>query len=264
MAGASLLRVDGLTMQYAEGGGVSEISFEVCDGEIVGLLGPNGSGKSTTLHCIIGINEVPVGSVTLLDLPHHLPAAKNVFGFLPDDLPLPESLRMPEIFALNRRLRPGFDEGMATELVNLLGLAGHTEKYIGQYSHGMKRKLQLVTALAHRPRLLILDEPLRGLDPEAALLLRAILEFFSENGGGVLVATHDLLAAEQYCQRIVVLREGNCVAAGRPTELLRESGARSLEEYFVQVTGIAARVNTSRAAVRRIFMRPAFEDSMDK
>lgn len=261
MAGTSLLRVDELTKRYAEGGGVFGLSFEVSAGEIVGLLGPNGSGKSTTLHCITGINEVPAGSISLLGIPHDKPRAKDVFGFLPDDLPLPESLRMKEIFALNRRLRPRFDDDLAAELVELLGLAGHAGKYLGQYSHGMKRKLQLATVLAHRPRLLILDEPLRGLDPEASILLRAVLGCFTENGGGALVATHDLLAAEQYCQRVVVLREGRCVVSGSPQSLLADSGASSLEEFFVEVTGISARVESARAAVRHIIAEKAVQFS---
>jgi ABC-2 type transport system ATP-binding protein len=261
MAGTSLLRVDALTRRYPEGGGVSDLSFEVCAGEIVGLLGPNGAGKSTTLHCITGIDEVPAGSVTFLGLSRDDPYTKDVFGFLPDDLPLPESLRMKELLALNRRLRSTFDDELATELLDLLDLTGHAGKYLGQYSHGMKRKLQLVATLAHRPRLLIMDEPLLGLDPEAAILVRAVLEFFTENGGGVLVATHDLLAAERYCHRVVVLRDGRCVAAGSPSMLLAGSGSKSLEEFFIEITGISARVAAARTAVRRVITRTIFERS---
>jgi len=171
---------------------------------------------------------------------------------VPDDLPLAESLRSPEVMTLHGRLRPRFDHALAEDLLDLVGLSGHRDKYVGEYSHGMKRKLQLVIALAHGPRLLIMDEPMRGLDPEAAIIVSTILETFREQGGGVLVATHDLLAAERYCDRVVILRQGRTIASGQPSQLIDRGGVDTLEELFVQVTGLGEQMAVKQAQLRQM------------
>lgn len=246
----SILRVEGLTKRYGPNIGVEGVSFEVDAGEIVGLLGPNGSGKSTTLHCLTGILAPTTGTVEVMGVDHERPAAKDGFGFVPDDLPLPEALRSPEVMALHRRLRTRFDHDLAEDLLELVGLADERDKYVGEYSHGMKRKLQLVIALAHGPRLLIMDEPMRGLDPEASIIVSTLLETFREQGGGVLVATHDLLAAEHYCDRVVILTRGRMITSGQPAELIDDAGVESLEELFVQVTGLAEQMADKQAELR--------------
>ena len=117
-------------------------------------------------------------------------------------------------------------------------LADHLDKYVGDYSHGMKRKLQLVLATAHRPRLLVLDEPLRGLDPEAAILMNTVIERTAGAGNGVLIATHDLFAAERGCDEVVIVSEGRVVTQGAPAELLERHRAANLEALFLALTGI--------------------------
>lgn len=248
----SLLEVEHLEKRYGPDTVVADLTFEVCRGEIVGLLGPNGSGKSTTLHCITDIIEPTSGAVLLDGVPHHDRAAKNVFGFLPDDLALPESLRIEEILTLHRRLRPDFDDELAQALIGLVGLDDQRHKYLAHYSHGMRRKLQLVTALAHHPRLLVLDEPMRGLDPEASILMSSLLDAFRSQGGGVLAATHDLLAAERYCDRVVVLAHGRAIADGPPKELVATAGVASLEQFFVRVTGLEPGMAAAQELVRRL------------
>lgn len=244
-----LLEVSGLTKTYRGGGGISQVSLTVRAGEICGLLGPNGAGKSTTLHCISGLVEPTTGRVLVGDDPIESEYAKDQFGFIPDDLPLPESLRFGEILAMHRRLRKEFDDELAGHLTEALGLAEHRRKYVGEYSHGMKKKLQLVVALAHRPRLLIMDEPMRGLDPEAGILLRDILDAFVAQGGGALISTHDLLAAESYCQRVVVINNGRLVGQGELPELLVSSGAVSLEQYFIRTADLEDRIEATRASI---------------
>lgn len=249
---ATILRVDDLTKRYGRHAGVAGVSFAVGAGEIVGLLGPNGSGKSTTLHCLTGILSPTSGTVEIAGVDHERPAAKDGFGFLPDDLPMPESLRAMEVLALHRRLRSRFDRELAEDLLELVGLADQRQKYVGEYSHGMKRKLQIVIALAHRPRLLIMDEPMRGLDPEAGIIVNTLLETFREQGGAALVATHDLLAAEHYCDRVVILTNGSVIASGEPADLINEAGVTTLEELFVQVTGLEQQMADKRADLRQI------------
>ena len=232
------LAVAGLTKDYGTRHGVQDLDFTVRAGEVTGLLGPNGSGKSTTIHCISGFIRPTSGTVKICGLSHDDVEAKDRFGFFPDDLPVPEALTARELLDFHRRLRPLFHDETAAGLADLLGLTPHLEKYVGDYSHGMKRKLQLVLALSHRPDLLILDEPMRGLDPEAGLLMNSLLRTFTREGGAILIATHDLLAAERFCDSVVILAEGRKVAAGHPGELIRESGAASLEELFVHATGL--------------------------
>jgi ABC-2 type transport system ATP-binding protein len=233
-----VLEVTGLTKSYDRSTGIFDLSFDVHEREIVGLLGPNGSGKSTTLHCLTGILQETAGTILVAGFSHRQAQAKNAFGFLPDDLPLPGSLKMREFQVFHRRLRPGFDGDLADFLIDLLGLKAHADKYIGDYSHGMKRKLQLAIALAHRPKLLILDEPMRGLDPVAAIIVRTLLDIFTSQGGAVLVATHDLRAAQEYCNQVVILAGGRTIAQGSPNELAAEAGVQTLEQYFIRVTGV--------------------------
>ena len=253
----NLLTVENLRKTYGGARAVEHVAFGVRAGEVVGLLGPNGAGKSTTLHCITGIIEPSGGSVSLCNMPADDPRAKDMFGLLPDDLPLPASLRASEVLALHRKLRPRFDQELADELLGLVGLSNELTKPVGDYSHGMKRKLHLVAALAHHPRLLILDEPLRGLDPEAAILIRTMMETFKEQGGGVLFATHDLLAAEHFCDRVVIMADGSAIASGAPDELMKRSNTISLEQFFVQVTGLIGRIAESEETVRHLSLAGA-------
>ncbi|MBK8446977.1 MAG: ABC transporter ATP-binding protein [Micropruina sp.] len=232
------LTVHGLTKLYGTRAGIAEASFEVRPGEIVGLLGPNGCGKSTTLHCITDYHNATSGEVLIAGHPHDRPSAKSRLGFLPDDLPLPESLSGRELLMLHAHLRPGLQLDTAYDLLEVFDLMDHLDRYVGDYSHGMKRKLQLVLALAHRPTLLVLDEPLRGLDPEAAILTSTVISSFAGSAGGVLIATHDLAEAERTCDSVVIVSQGRVVAQGAPADLKSEHGASSLEDVFLTLTGI--------------------------
>ena len=243
------LTVRGLTKLYGTRAGIAEASFEVRPGEIVGLLGPNGCGKSTTLHCITDYHSATSGEVSIAGHPHDQPSAKDRLGFLPDDLPLPESLSGRELLMLHAHLRAGLQLDTAYDLLEVFDLMDHLDRYVGDYSHGMKRKLQLVLALAHRPTLLVLDEPLRGLDPEAAILTNTVISSFAGSDGGVLIATHDLAEAERTCDSVVIVSQGQVVAQGAPADLKREHDAPSLEDVFLTLTGIR---NGLAAKLRRL------------
>ncbi len=248
-----LLEVEGLSRAYRGVTAVADVSFEVRSGQVVGLLGPNGSGKSTTLHSITGIIEPGPNTHIRIDGDEHTSSrAKNALGFVPDDLPLPGNLTGREFLALHRRIRATYDDHLASELLDMVGLTPSLRKLVGEYSHGMRKKLQLVTALAHRPRFLVLDEPMRGLDPEAGLLMREVIEEFRRNNGAVLVATHDLDGAESYCDWVVVLSDGEVVASGVPSVLVAAAGVQDLEQFFLGVTGLAAAVPRVRAALANL------------
>ena len=247
------LMVEGLVKRFGDRRVVNSVSLHVRPGEITGLLGPNGSGKSTTLHCMTGLYHPSAGTIRFAGIPSELPAAKEEFGFFPDDIPYPASLTARETIAFHRRLRPVFDDRFVLRLVDVLGLGEHLDKQVGDYSHGMRRKLQLVLALAHHPRCLLLDEPLRGLDPEAAELMNAVLDQFRAEGGGVLLATHDLHAAERFCDEVVILSEGAVVAQGAPAAIVARTGTSSLPEAFVALTGLRDRVQRARHDIEALF-----------
>jgi ABC-2 type transport system ATP-binding protein len=216
---------------------VRELSFALSPGEVFGLLGPNGSGKSTTLHILTGLLAASRGLVTINGADIQDKESRRWIGFAPDDLPLPTSLTGSEYLQLHHRLRRRDDQRTAAELGDVLGLTKALGRSISDYSHGMKRKLQLIVAVMHSPRLLVLDEPFRGLDPEAAAVLRELLTVFAAAGGAVLIATHDMLRAEQDCDRVLILHQGEQAALGSPHSL-RESfgGLSTLEDVFLHAT----------------------------
>lgn len=219
------------------------------------LLGPNGSGKSTTLHILTGLLDASRGSVEVNGVPIEDKESRQWIGFAPDDLPLPSSLTGTEYLDLHHRLRKRDDREVADQLADVLGLEEALGRSISGYSHGMKRKLQLIAAVMHSPELLILDESFRGLDPEAAAVLRDLLGMFARAGGSVLIATHDMLRAELDCDRVMILHNGEQAALGSPSGL-REAygGPASLEAVFLQATKLnefqAQRREQLQAALR--------------
>lgn len=230
-------RAEGIGKDYGSVQAVRDVSFDLFPGEVFGLLGPNGSGKSTTLHILTGLLEASTGSVEINGIPIQDKRSRNLIGFAPDDLPLPMSLTGREYLDLHHRLRKRDDRGVAAQLSDVLGLTGALRRSISEYSHGMKRKLQLIAAVMHSPSLLILDEPFRGLDPEAASVLRELIGMFAESGGAVLIATHDMLRAELDCGRVLILHQGEQAALGSPAGLRHEFGdLDTLEAVFLHAT----------------------------
>ena len=249
-----ILDAHALTKRYRRTTVLDDVSITIEAGTIHGLLGPNGSGKTTCLHLVTGLLEPDGGTVLVGGLAVEAPASRRLFGFAPDDLPLPESLTGREYLAVHDALRRRDDRQRAAELGELLLIDDALDRPVGDYSHGMRRKLQLVAALMHDPRLLVLDEPFRGLDPEAAVGLRALLLAFARSGRAVLVATHDLLRAERDCDAVTILDRGSVVASGPPARLrAAHPTASSLDEVFLEVTG-----RTSAAARRLERLESAF------
>jgi ABC-2 type transport system ATP-binding protein len=251
LPGAVALEVKRLVKRYGSILAVDQVSFQVQKGQICGLLGPNGSGKSSLLHMITGVVKVTSGSIIIGGAEHSTVEAKRFFGFAPDDLALPGHLTGAEYLDLPRRLQRNWDPRIAAELIDILDLGADLGKLVVEYSHGMKRKIQIVAAVSHRPRLLILDEPYRGLDPAAALAVRTLVAAYTEQGGAVLLATHDLAAAETFCDKATILNEGQIVIDGYTHELMRHRGG-SLEEIFLDVTGLKTRVNVVDRRLRAL------------
>lgn len=242
------LTVTRLTSGYRRGSDVvKDVSMRATAGRITALVGPNGSGKSTLLHTVLGMIRPRDGEV-LLDGTPMVDQMSSRVGFCADDLPVPElltGLEYVETMALLRSV--AVDRAEILEYFAALRMADAAGDLVGSYSHGMKRKVQLVANVLHRPSLLILDEPFRGLDPETAALLRRVLTETAANGRAILVSTHDLGAVESFCHDVVVLSQGQVVLDDR-VETLRAAAQGSdtfLEDAFLDVTGLRDNVEES-------------------
>jgi ABC-2 type transport system ATP-binding protein len=236
-----MLVVAGLQKRYRDVVAVADVSFEVLPGQIYGLLGPNGAGKSTTVNCITGAVIPDAGSIRLGGHPADSVEAKNMLGFVPDDLPLPEMLTGREYLRFVTRIYQTEDWHRVETMTELLGIANALDRLIREYSRGMHKKLQIVAALAHDPACLILDEPFRGLDPEALMILGELLESRRRRGLCALIATHELSAAARMCDKVGIVAFGELKIEGAPSELTERYEGRSLEDIYMEVSGLLQR-----------------------
>jgi ABC-2 type transport system ATP-binding protein len=215
---------------------------------LFGLLGPNGAGKTTTLRMAAGILQptagtVLIGGVSLADDPV---AAKSKLGFIPDRPFIYEKLTGTEFLRFVAGL---YGQGGAVidrrgeELLALFDLAGWRNELVESYSHGMRQKLIIASAFVHRPEVIIVDEPMVGLDPKAARALKDLFRAYVARGNTIVMSTHTLEVAEAMCDRVAIVQRGKIAALGTMTDLRASTNADStLEEIFLRLTGeIAAR-----------------------
>ena len=233
-----MLNIKNLTKTYkGNGKGVKDLTISLSSGDIYGFIGHNGAGKTTTLKCIAGIHDFMDGDI-LVDghsVKKEPLVCKRIIAYIPDNPDLPEYLTgiqylnfisdIYEISQKDRKERIEFYAG-AFELIAPLG------DLISSYSHGMKQKLALISALIRKPKLLLLDEPFVGLDPKAAVILKGFMREVCDNGGAVFFSTHVLDVAEKLCNRIAIIKGGKLIASGETAEL---TGGESLEKIFLEV-----------------------------
>lgn len=235
-----------LSKTYGSFHAVRPLSLTVQRGEVFGFLGPNGAGKTTTIRMMMGILVPSGGRVTIAGLDCHTQRAEvqQRTGYLPDNPVFYDYLRGREILQFvaemhglpRREARRKADEALAA-----WGLGEVTEEFAVNYSMGMKKKLGLACALMHEPEVLILDEPINGLDPRAAREVQDRLRAIAERGCTIFVSTHLLDMAERLCTRVGIIDRGALVAAGTPADLRRHTGeAESLEDIFLRMTEHAA------------------------
>jgi len=235
-----VLDVDHLCRSYRGIPAVSDISFQVRPGEIVGFLGPNGAGKSTTVKVVTGLLRPNDGRVLFegRDIHADLLAWRATFGYIPEEAHLYTWMSATEYLQLVGRLR-GMGERVirqkAEGLLALLGLESWRFSPISVYSKGMRQRVLMAAALMHNPRMLILDEPLSGLDVLFSRLFRDLLHELATAGKAVLYISHVLEAVEQICDRVVVISQGRIVADASPAELTRLMELPSLEKVFAQL-----------------------------
>ena len=236
------LIVEALSKRFGSVQAVTGVSLEVRAGEIVGFLGANGAGKTTTLRCASGLLAHDAGRIVVAgaDLAREPLVAKARLGLVPDRPFLYERLSAREFLAFVAALYDlpaEASQRRAEELLSKLGLGSQADRTIEGYSLGMRQKTAVAAALLHSPPLLLLDEPLGGLDPMATRMLQELLREHARGGGGVLVSTHLLDVAERLCDRVVILRSGRVVAEGTLAELRGGRSERSLEDVFLELGG---------------------------
>jgi ABC-2 type transport system ATP-binding protein len=245
LAAGSALQVDGISKSFGPVQALSAVSFSVASGEIVGLLGPNGAGKSTTMRAILGLVRADTGEIRLFGRNVTVDPAetKRLVGYVPESPALYEFLTGAEYLDFVADMY-GLDPTMRAERIQqyLAGfeLTGHENSLISGYSQGMKQKVALIAALSHHPKLLLLDEPLNGLDPRSARITKDLLRNLAGHEHvAVLFSTHVLEIAQAICDRIVILDRGQVLASGTVSALRDRAGlsGRNLEEVFLALTG---------------------------
>jgi ABC-2 type transport system ATP-binding protein len=220
------------------------ISFRVGRGQVAGYVGPNGAGKTTTMRLLTGALLPDSGAVTVagIDVAKHPTEAKRRFGYVPEHGHLFESFTPEEYIAFVGRMH-GLDEPRITRrseaLLRFWGLTDTARQPMTGFSKGMKQKVLIGAALVHDPAVLLLDEPLNGLDAHAVLQMRALLRALAAAGRTVFYSSHLLDAVERVVDQVIVLRSGHVVRAGAPAEIVAGAGTESLEEAFAVLTETA-------------------------
>lgn len=237
----NLIELRGLSRDYGGRPAVRGISFEIPAGEVFGLLGPNGAGKSTTMKMLATLLR-PSGGVARI-AGHDLLTAPNevrrVIGYVPEGADLYETLTGLEFLDLVRDLhRVPADEARRrrNRLAEAFALNHDLGRALGEYSKGMKQKLLLIAALQHEPRVLLLDEPLDGLDVAAQEFLKELIRERAAQGNSIIYSSHILEVVEKVCDRIAILSQGQIAALGPPREMVEQSGEESLARLFLKIT----------------------------
>src|SRR5690242_17161677 len=230
----TLVETQELTKRYGSSRGIEDVTFEINEGEVFGFLGPNGAGKTTTIRTIMGLLRPTAGSAHIggLDCWEQSTDVKRLVGYLPGELSLDPNLTGGQILEYYGNLRGGVDQTYLKQLIARLGL-DPTRKF-RQYSSGNKRKIGIVQAFMHRPRLLILDEPTNGLDPLNQQEFDRMVKEVREDGRTVFLSSHILTEVEQTCTRVAIIREGRLVRVGGVAEL------KGLKRHEVTITFVGA------------------------
>ncbi|MFF2222893.1 ABC transporter ATP-binding protein [Streptomyces globisporus] len=240
------VRVQGLWKRFGEQVAVAGIDLELPAGKFIGLVGPNGAGKTTTLSMVTGLLRPDLGKIEVAghDVWTDPVEVKSRIGVLPEGLRLFERLSGRELLAYNGRLRglQGDEvDKRATQLLDVLDLAGSQHKLVVDYSTGMRKKIGLAAALLHNPEVLFLDEPFEGVDPVSAQTIRGVLERYTRSGATVVFSSHVMELVESLCDWVAVMAAGRIKAQGTLAEV--RGDAPSLQNAFLELVGAGGRDN---------------------
>jgi ABC-2 type transport system ATP-binding protein len=238
-----MITCDGLTKLYGEFTAVSELSFSLQSGEVLGLVGPNGAGKTTTLRCLAGIIPPSRGAVRVggHDIVRDAIAAKKQLAFFTDEPRLFDYLTVWQHLNFIARIYQVADyERIGRELLEELEIANKKDALPGELSRGMKQKLAIACGLLHSPRVIYFDEPLTGLDPIGIRRMKDSILKRAKDGAAIIISSHLLHLVEEICSRILILKNGQKIADGTLAEITQkfseQSGDASLEEIFFRAT----------------------------
>ncbi len=239
-----MIQVENLVKRYGKFTAVDGVNFDVPAGEIHGFLGPNGAGKTTTIRIIAGLLKPTSGRVAIggHDLAREAEAAKGALGFIPDRPFLYDKLTAGEFLRFHAGLYGLDGDGVETRFAELLGLFELTKwegELLESFSHGMKQRLVMCAAFLHRPRGVLVDEPMVGLDPRGARLIKDVFRQMAKKGVAILMSTHTLEVAQEMCDRISIILNGKIIARGTVDELRVASGGgdEALTPVFLRLTG---------------------------
>jgi ABC-2 type transport system ATP-binding protein len=245
-----VIEVSSLSKVYNTLAAVSDLSFCVQPGEILGLVGPNGAGKTTTLRCMVGIIPPTRGEITIYghSLGRDPIGAKRLISFMPDEPRLFDYLTVKEHLQFVARLYSVPDsEAGARKLLEEMELLDRSDSLPGELSRGMKQKLVIACGLLRSPKALLFDEPLTGLDPLGIRRMKSTILKRAREGASVIVSSHLLHLVEEICDRILILEKGRKVLHGTLAEISQGlpelQGEHNLEEIFLRVTGSADKIN---------------------
>jgi ABC-2 type transport system ATP-binding protein len=243
MNGKEMLKITDLKKDFGPVHAVDGVSFSVKAGEVFGLLGPNGAGKSTTIKLILGLIEPDAGNISVFGLDPQIDeiAVKSRIGYISEDPLIYKSLTPRELFnfiASIRHLSGEKHSKLLAEYLQSLNALEYYDRLIATLSHGNKQKLQVIAAILHSPDLLIMDEPLNGLDAKSVRVVKEIIKIHKERGGAVIFCTHILEVAQDLCDRIAIINKGKIVGIGTLGELRTraDSQDKTLEEIFLHLT----------------------------
>jgi len=233
------LRIAGLNKRFGDKVALNDLSINVPHGACYGLVGPNGSGKSTTMRTVVGLSRADSGTVEVCGIrtDQDIIGVRRMMGVMLDPLQLFDRLTAREFVATIgelRQLEPDVVRARSDEMFDVLEITDDADRPIAGYSHGMRKKTALITALLHRPRLVMLDEPFEGVDPVSTRTMRSMLDRFRAGGGTVLLSTHVMDVVERVCDHIGVIRDGQIVVSGSIDDV---RAGRSLEDAFIDAVG---------------------------
>jgi len=235
-----MLEARGLTKYYGSVLAVQSIDFSLAPGQVLGYLGPNGSGKSTTVKMLIGLLEPNHGQVLFegKNIQQDLVGYRKHLGYVPEEANLYPYLTGQEYLELVGTLRGISQPRMKAKIdafLELFSLFAHRHVSLGSYSKGMRQRILLISALMDNPDVLILDEPLSGLDATSALILRNLIQSLSARGKTIFYCSHVLEVVEKVCSHLLILRKGQVIASGSTEEVRQRIGQSSLENIFLHL-----------------------------
>lgn len=234
-----MLKIEHLTKTFGEKKAVDDLSLHIAPGEIYGFIGHNGAGKTTTLKSCCGILRFDAGEITVAGKSIRTDpiACKQVMAYIPDNPDLYEFLSgvkylnfIADVYGVGKTER----ETRIRNYAERFGLTDDLAQPISEYSHGMKQKLAVISALLHEPKLILMDEPFVGLDPTASHQLKTIMREHCDRGGAIFFSTHVLEVAEKLCDKVAIIRSGRLVASGTMEAV---KGDQSLEDVFLELEG---------------------------